>query len=736
MSETESNVDVVVAIDHTVSDDMNSGTTIPVISNDVAAPDDGAAVSSEDDVDISAEEEATESAVELVELISAQFDTDNQDSISVDRTGVIQTDAESTVLTARPRPRTGGGEEDSADTEEDVVLPRTVISNGAPEQIFQDIEFRTDVPDSITDAYFYHYVNKPDGESEFIGKSHTPYFTHRFRNPNTYWWLTVIYDQNQNVHTTKLPLTIADNWAIARPYIGPVHPIYTNIEAQYGFEVTGGGRIQRTRMDLIDSENHVTLMTEDNQAVLWNVVNPDQYIFQVTVYDEGGRKSVSQIKLNLIEQPAAPTIEAFNHNKSLLKEDFDYKQTGFVVANSATENALDYEFWLSKDGAKPYQITWPNVNRVAYEFTEAGSYRMFAVVRDGVSRYAVASKGYVVLENAPEVDLLYVNRTQYEENKKVILVTKVKPDTGRGDLTYQYITYSWTNGRRIVGNYATPNQVVTVNDPNIVAFQVIVKDAHGRTNKDEFFRVKFPGALKDLSGTLDGYGTVQFVHLAWTDQLKPTGYLVLRNNVFVEEVTSIEYDDYALPGFSSYTYRIVPYLSLSGKSYYNTPQSQRVALFSFYNEKTVSPRPTTIEEMRYYYGRGRDLVCAIARDAVGKIPYAYGKMRLPGKSGYEAVPSEGLRCSGFVEWVFNAAGYTAEELGRWNWTGSMMLDSVTISEWSLTPGDLGFSSYMGSHSNHVGIYMGRDDNGNRLWAHLPAPGTYSRIDTYTGFKNF
>ena len=39
----------------------------------------------------------------------------------------------------------------------------------------------------------------------------------------------------------------------------------------------------------------------------------------------------------------------------------------------------------------------------------------------------------------------------------------------------------------------------------------------------------------------------------------------------------------------------------------------------------------------------------------------------------------------------NAAGFTDRELGRWQWTGSMMLDTVDINESNLVPGILDLS---------------------------------------------
>ena len=38
----------------------------------------------------------------------------------------------------------------------------------------------------------------------------------------------------------------------------------------------------------------------------------------------------------------------------------------------------------------------------------------------------------------------------------MLLVTRIKPNTGRGDLTYQYATYSWTEGRQTLEHLTRP----------------------------------------------------------------------------------------------------------------------------------------------------------------------------------------------------------------------------------------------------------------------------------------
>ena len=185
----------------------------------------------------------------------------------------------------------------------DSSLPRLSVNNDVPLQVFQDIQLRTDLPQSVNSAYYYHYINRSNGQTFFLTKTKNPVFTHRFLNPDNYWWITVIYDQNHDTYKTKLNLKIEDNRPTIKPYIGPVHPLHTDIETQYGFSVTGGGRIQKTSLDLIRNGGSYVSMTKNNNSVLWNIKDADFYVYQVTVYDEAGRKWKSQINLNLINRP-------------------------------------------------------------------------------------------------------------------------------------------------------------------------------------------------------------------------------------------------------------------------------------------------------------------------------------------------------------------------------------------------------------------------------------------------
>lgn len=117
----------------------------------------------------------------------------------------------------------------------------------------------------------------------------------------------------------------------------------------------------------------------------------------------------------------------------------------------------------------------------------------------------------------------------------------------------------------------------------------------------------------------------------------------------------------------------------------------------------------------------REEIIKFALSAVGKIGYQWG-----GKAdgiGWSATfgsdtpdgkdRTNGLDCSGFVQWVFlstlgvklpgGTAGYSATA------------DSIGYGE--LKIGDLGFADIPGAESNHIGIYAGKNEQGQDMWVH-------------------
>lgn len=122
----------------------------------------------------------------------------------------------------------------------------------------------------------------------------------------------------------------------------------------------------------------------------------------------------------------------------------------------------------------------------------------------------------------------------------------------------------------------------------------------------------------------------------------------------------------------------------------------------------------------------RDEVVTYARSLVGKIKYYFGgkpnsKEFEENNFGTTVAPDStqgrtirGLDCSGFVDFVFWHV--MDENFGNGNTSEIRDIYSEKISYDDLKPGDLGFLDMSGSGtSQHVGIYAGKDEDGNDIW---------------------
>ena len=133
----------------------------------------------------------------------------------------------------------------------------------------------------------------------------------------------------------------------------------------------------------------------------------------------------------------------------------------------------------------------------------------------------------------------------------------------------------------------------------------------------------------------------------------------------------------------------------------------------------------------------RDGVVTYARSLVGKIKYYFGGK--PNSKNFEendfgttVAPDStqgrtirGLDCSGFIDFVFWHV--MDENFGNGNTSEIRDIYSEKISYDDLKPGDLGFLDMTGSGTNqHVGIYAGKDEDGNDIWIDCNPNGVQER----------
>jgi len=80
----------------------------------------------------------------------------------------------------------------------------------------------------------------------------------------------------------------------------------------------------------------------------------------------------------------------------------------------------------------------------------------------------------------------------------------------------------------------------------------------------------------------------------------------------------------------------------------------------------------------------------------------------------------GMDCSGFVGWAYWTAFGVKPGMSTGTFTDSLGLEQITFGE--LEPGDIGLQAVPGAASNHIGIFLGLDENGKALWVHCSGSG--------------
>lgn len=124
----------------------------------------------------------------------------------------------------------------------------------------------------------------------------------------------------------------------------------------------------------------------------------------------------------------------------------------------------------------------------------------------------------------------------------------------------------------------------------------------------------------------------------------------------------------------------------------------------------------------------RKHILTTALSLVGKVPYFWGGksaagwndewntpklVTASGSSTSGTIRPYGLDCSGFTTWVYNTA--LGVNIGAG--TSGQYPNTVAVSETELLPGDLGFLADSGGGWNHVLMFAGYSETGERMWVH-------------------
>lgn len=136
----------------------------------------------------------------------------------------------------------------------------------------------------------------------------------------------------------------------------------------------------------------------------------------------------------------------------------------------------------------------------------------------------------------------------------------------------------------------------------------------------------------------------------------------------------------------------------------------------------------------------RAAVIAKGATRIGKATYSmYGEDTRSGADNPRT-----LDCSSFVAWSFQKAGFTDVPYTSTTGTFVNSPNFVPVSASELLPGDIGLINTIPSGgSNHVGIYVGKDQNGTQMWLHCTSSLTAGsaivsgpRISYYASFRIF
>lgn len=139
----------------------------------------------------------------------------------------------------------------------------------------------------------------------------------------------------------------------------------------------------------------------------------------------------------------------------------------------------------------------------------------------------------------------------------------------------------------------------------------------------------------------------------------------------------------------------------------------------------------------------RTAICSDAMSFVGQIPYYWGgkaSAKDYAANNFNSVVTpddkgrnrKGLDCSGFVQWIIWRV--TDVKLGASTSTIAAGMEPISAAE--LQPGDLGLMAVPGSASNHVGIFVGYNEDGQALWCHENSSAGNVSVNNTTCFRYF
>ena len=283
------------------------------------------------------------------------------------------------------------------------------------------------------------------------------------------------------------------------------------------------------------------------------------------------------------------------------------------------------------------------------------------------------------------------------------VVTSVE-ETGDGQ-------YSYGTGQR---TYYIPYEAFTSEEPVTV---------------DAFYPVNVRIPVYDGS-TVTGYDYATYYEYAGTQTLYPDTEIIEYLECTIHPFdNSVILDAFGIDPSESYSQFQITY----GEAIQKMANALKMTLYgSLEGGKAV---PLTDEELIAFVNRqdcspARKHILSTALSLVGKVPYFWGGKSAPGwndawntprlvtsegSSSSGTIRPYGLDCSGFTSWVYNTA--VGVEIGAG--TSGQYPNAMGIDASELLPGDLAFLAG-DSGWDHVLIFAGYDEYGNRLWVHCTA----------------